>query len=210
MVLGELIMCMKGSLAMRRQIKLMLLSHDLVLCFATPVFSPATLLHEINSSAYVNKGCSEHIKCFWSCWCHMHWTQSSTRSDWCPQSMRKEQYETHTAIPNTLLHDNSNCRCVTTVVEFLMVLRCNRCIASFSGHMGMSPSVTWSGPISYSLITKLLLISVECTQQAYTISVDMFGWHFLCEGISLPHYPNKLCTSPSLQLLKQRVAAMFV
>ena len=35
-------------------------------------------------------------------------------------SMRKEQYETHTAIPNTLLHDNSNCRCVTTIVEFLM------------------------------------------------------------------------------------------
>ena len=43
--------------------KLTLLSHDLVLCFATPVFSLATLLHEINSSAYVDKGCSEHIKC---------------------------------------------------------------------------------------------------------------------------------------------------
>ena len=35
-------------------------------------------------------------------------------------SMRKEQYETHTAIPNTLLHDNS--RCVTTIIELLMVL----------------------------------------------------------------------------------------
>ena len=137
--------------------------------------------HEINSSVYVNKDCFEHLtkcvwSCWWGCWYHMH---LSTRSgikyirlrSWCP---RRNSTKRKTAIPNTLLHDNSNCRCVATIIELLMVLIFWG-VSSFPGHMGMSPSVTWSGPISYSLITKLLLTSVEYTQQAYTISVDMFG-----------------------------------
>ena len=122
---------------------------------------------------------------------------------WC---LQRNSTKRKTAIPNTLLHDNSNCRCVATIIELLMVLIFWG-LSSFPGHMGMSPSVTWSGPISYSL----LLISVEYTQQAYTISVDMFGCHFLCEGI---FYSLTIQTSCALAITAatqaKRVAAMFV
>ena len=130
-------------------------------------------------------------------------------------SMRKEQYETHTATPNTLLHDNSNCRYVCHnyhwVPNGINILRCNRCIASFPGRMGMSPRVTWSGPISYSLNIQ----TIAHISGIHTASIHHICWHVwlplpLWRYFLLTHYPNKLSTSPSLQLLKRRVAAMFI
>ena len=48
------------------------------------------------------------------------------------------------------------------------ILRCNCYIASFPGHMGMSPSVTGSELLSLThWLSKQLFISVEYTQQAH-------------------------------------------
>ena len=109
-------------------------------------------------------------------------------------SMRKG---THTIAPNTLLHDNSNCRCVTTIVEFLMVniLRCNHCIASFPGHMGMSPSVTWSGPISYSLNIQ----TIAHISGIHTASIHHISWH-VCQPLPLWRYFYSLTIQTSCAL----------
>ena len=83
-----------------------------------------------------------------------------------------------TAIPNTLLHDNSNCRCVTTIVEFLMVLTFWG-VSSFPGHIGMRPSVTGSELLS---LTHWLSKHIS---GIHTASTHLFGYHFISYSLTI-------------------------